>query len=394
MAKIPEESTPNLSRRQLLQRATICGGALLLGLNRQLVGLQRNPFLGGTFLGLVDFIGEASAPLDTPIGAELDERLYTDLSQVSASHRVTPTSRFYVRTGASQLLPEVQGWRLHIGGLVEHPITLDVDTLQRQARPIGLHLMECAGNNRLTRFGLLSVANWEGVPFSEIANRVKLKRGAVRVLVSGFDRYVMRSRTSIPGASWIFTLDQLLNAGAFLATKMNGASLTKNHGAPLRLVVPGWYGCACIKWVQQIAFVGNGARATSQMQEFSSRTLQDGIPQLASEYEPAAIDQTAMPVRVEKWRVDERIKYRVVGVLWGGSQIVKTLEIRFNPEEEFVVVDHFHQTTSDPWTLWSHDWMPVAPNVYEIRLKITDPQVRARKLDAGYYDRSVSITDV
>jgi hypothetical protein len=97
--------------------------------------------------------------------------------------------------------------------------------------------------------------------------------------------------------------------------------------------VPGQYGCSCIKWVNEIAFVADEVEATSQIREFAARTQQLGVPKLAREYQPATIDQAAMPVRIEKWLVDGRIRYQVAGILWGGSRPINVLEIRFNPEK-------------------------------------------------------------
>jgi DMSO/TMAO reductase YedYZ molybdopterin-dependent catalytic subunit len=258
---------------------------------------------------------------------------------------------------------------------------------------MGMHLMECSGNTRATRFGLLSVAEWRGVRISDLfASR--LKPPTDRVMVSGFDQYSTRSATSIPGADWIFSVEQLNSAKAFLATEINGAPLTKDHGAPVRLVMPGWYGCTCIKWLNAITFVDNDAEATSQMQEFAARTHQHGVPKLARDYKPAIIDQAGMPIRIEKWLVEGKIKYRVVGILWGGSQPVKVLEIRFNPGEDYVRVDKLSQTANDPWSFWSHVWMPKTPGTYLIRLRITDPVVETRRLDSGHYVRSAEVTEV
>jgi len=166
------------------------------------------------------------------------------------------------------------------------------------ATPLGLHLMECAGNTRVAHFGMISVADWAGVPLSEILDSAKVKSGATRVLISGFDRYAKASASSIPGASWVFTLKELKAARAFLATEMNGQPLTADRGAPVRLVVPGWYGCTCVKWVDRITFVDESAEATSQMQEYAARTHQKGSPRFAREFQPAVIDQAAVPIRV------------------------------------------------------------------------------------------------
>ena len=131
---------------------------------------------------------------------------------------------------------------------------------------------------------------------TEVLGMIDVLPQATRVLVSGFDRYSQsQPGASTPGASWIFTVAELEKAGALLATGMNGVPLGLDHGFPIRLMVPNWYGCACIKWVDAITLVDDDAPATSQMREFASRTHQDGVPALARDYKPATMDQAAMP---------------------------------------------------------------------------------------------------
>jgi DMSO/TMAO reductase YedYZ molybdopterin-dependent catalytic subunit len=391
--------TPNPTRREFLRSSLAAGGALLCGFDRicafeRTIATQKDVFAGGKHVGKVDFTGESRSPLDTVLGSELDGRLFSDLSKLTPEHAIPPTEGFYVRTCASRLLEGEKDWQIRLGGLVEKPITLAMEDLKKSTKPAGLHLMECSGNARATRFGMLSVADWSGAPISEILEHCKAQSQATRVVVSGFDRYSASSATSLPGADWIFTREQLAATKAFLATEMNGQPLTKDHGAPVRLVVPGWYGCTCIKWVNEIKLVDDHAEATSQMLEFAARTHQQGAPKLAKDYRPAIIDQAAMPIRVEKWLVGEKIKYRVVGLLWGGSRPINTLEIRFNPDEDYVRVDNFSQTTNDPWSFWSHAWTPAAAGTYMIRLRVTDPVVETKRLDSGYYVRSVEVTEV
>jgi DMSO/TMAO reductase YedYZ molybdopterin-dependent catalytic subunit len=390
---------PRQTRRQFLQATILTGGTLLVGFEKiSALGAYRDErkgsFEGGKQLGLVEFVGESRAPLDTVLGTELDARLYTDLSDLTPENPVTPIEKFYIRTRASELLENEKPWRIRIGGLSGESVNLTLEDLKTMVKPAGTHLMECAGNARATRFGMLSVAEWAGAPVSEVLGLVRPKSQATRVMISGFDRYSTKSSTSIPGADWIFTLDELASSKAFLATEMDGKPLRKNHGAPVRLAVPGWYGCACIKWVNAITLVDDTVEATSQMQEFAGRTHQQGIPKLARDYRPASIDQSAMPIRVEKWLVEGKIKYRVAGILWGGSRPVDTLEIRFNPEEDYVRVDSFKQTSNDPWSFWTHAWTPKVPGTYMIRLRVKDPAVTTKRLDSGYYVRSVEITEV
>jgi hypothetical protein len=241
---------------------------------------------------------------------------------------------------------------------------------------------------------MISLGEWAGLPLSEVIKKVKPAKEATRVLVSGFDRYAENSVTSTPGASWIFTLDEIANARAFLATELNGKPLSKDHGAPVRLVVPGWYGCTCIKWVNEIALVDETAGATSQMQEYAARTHQNGVPKLAREFLPARIEHAAMPIRVEEWINGGKASYRVVGLLWGGSQSVKRLGIRFNPEEDYVPVEILPVPQTNPWTMWNHTWRPKERGTYTIRMAILEPELHPRRLESGYYARSVEVEEV
>jgi len=388
-----------LTRRRWLRAGAASGGALLLGFDeiawpKPPRPQQKDPFAGGKQLGLADFIHEGRVEMEIALGSELDGRLYTDLSKLTSQDRVTPVEKFYVRTRASKLLPHQKSWQISVDGLVKQPSNFTLERLNRAVKPMGLHLMECAGNVPLVDFGMISVAAWAGVPLAEILDGSDAKPRASRVLITGFDQYTTKSRTSVPGASWVFSIGELKAADAFLATELNGKPLTADHGAPVRLVVPGWYGCTCIKWVTAITFVDDTVETTSQMKEYAARTHQNGLPELARDFQPATVDPAAMPIRVEKWLVEKTIKYRIVGIAWGGTTPVKTLMIRFNPEEDYVPVDNFAQTKNDPWTLFTHAWSPKEPATYSIRFAVKDPSVRTRRLDSGYYVRSVEISEV
>lgn len=395
---MPTRGRP-LNRRSFVRTASFSAGALLLGFDHPLLmgaaTLQRPaPFVSGKLLGQLEFLNEGTVEMDTAFGSELDGRLFTTLSDLGEENLVTPVERFYVRTRASKILPAAAQWTIAIDGLVAAPRKLPVADLVAAAKPVGVHLMECAGNTRAARFGMISVGEWKGVAISEILDAARAKSSATQVLVSGFDRYAGNSVTSMPGASWIFGLDELAKSRAFLTTELNGRPLSRDHGAPIRLVVPGWYGCTCIKWVDQISLVDDSAESTSQMLEYATRTHQVGSPAMAKDFLPAWIDHAAMPVRVEKWRVGGKLRYRVVGILWGGSEGVRALGIRFNPEEDFVPVDSLPTPQTGPWTVWSHAWSPAAKGTYTIRLAITDPPAHPKRLESGYYARSVEITEV
>ncbi|HET8966180.1 MAG TPA: molybdopterin-dependent oxidoreductase [Candidatus Acidoferrum sp.] len=345
-------------------------------------------------LGRLEFLNEGSAEMDTAFGNELDGRLYTALDGLGGEALVTPEERFYLRTRASRLLPEGGSWTIVVDGLAAAKRSIKIADLRAREKLLGLHLMECAGNTRAAHFGMISVGDWAGVAVADLLEEWKPLRSATQVLVSGFDKYAESSVTSVPGASWIFAIEDLRAARAFLATMLDGKPLTRDHGAPVRLVVPGWYGCTCIKWVDRITLVDDTAEATSQMNEYAGRTHQSGNPRMAKDFLPAKIEYAVMPIRVEKWREAGRVKYRVVGLLWGGSGTVTRLGIRFNPEEEYVPVESLRVPQTAPWTLWSHTWRPVERGRYTIRLAVLEPNAHPKRLEAGYYARSVEIEEI
>ena len=349
----------------------------------------------GTRLGVVPFAAESAAAVGEIVGISHEGRLALDLSSLTPETLVTPNDAFFIRTRYPDGLHHAAGtpWPIRIGGLVREPQTLLADELDRQATPQGVTLLECSGNGRTRAFGLLSAAEWAGVPLADVLARLPIQDTATRVLISGVDRHSNVAPRSA-GASWVFTFDQLAATGAFFATRMNGQPLPPDHGAPVRLIVPGWYGCTMAKWVDEIRFVTEEEPATAQMQEFAARTHQDGVPAMARDYRPAAMDQAAMPVRVEKWRVADGVEYRVLGIMWGGDRPTRALHIRFNDAASSVPVQSYRQTTNRTWTLWSHTWKPASPGTYRITMRVDDPAIRTRRLDQGFYARTVELTDV
>lgn len=388
-----------VTRRNLLRQSLLCGSALIYGSNdfrlpRSLLHRSLDAEDGGAVVGLVPFSGEGRPPMGETIGREMDGRLFTDLSKLTPENPVTPADNFFIRTRASRLLDTSSPWTIHVNGLVEKPIALSAEALAKKARPMGIHLMECSGNPRSAHFGMLSVAAWDGVPLEEILQMARPQRLGVRVLVSGFDRYQEESMTSEPGASWIFSPDQLFSSKAFLATKMNGQPLRSDHGAPVRLVVPGWYGCVCIKWVNQIDFVPDDAPATSQMQEYAGRTMQTGVPSLAREYQSAMVDLAATPTRIEKRLAGGKIRYHVSGIQWGTQAPSPGMELRFDPGQKSVPVEVVPPSRGENWCFWSYQWNPPGIGEFTIRLRLHAEKIAAVKLNSGYYDRSVDIAEI
>ncbi|HEX7281405.1 MAG TPA: molybdopterin-dependent oxidoreductase [Vicinamibacterales bacterium] len=392
------------TRRQMLGTLAAAGAASLVDPGEVLGRLAADvPCTGsapaGELLGTLPLF--RNKPQPQPFGVKisgqgLDARLITDLSILEPNKLITPNELAYIRTEIPAAAKNHQGpWTLEASGLLAQPAVLKLDDLTGLSKKMGPHLFECSGNGNPSNFGLMSVAEWEGIPLTDVVARLKPTKDATGVLVSGYDHIGQVSQRSIVGASWVFPLASLDKLGAFLAIKMNGETVPDDHGKPVRLVVPGWYGCTWIKWVNEIRLVGPDEPATSQMVEFANRTHQAEPYKLAAAYTPADIHTAATPVRVEKRKGPNGIDYRIVGILWGGTKPVDRLAIRFGKDQAampFTVCPA--PKTHVMWSLWEYRWKPTAPGTYDISLEVPDKSVPQRRLNSGYYMRQVVIDEI
>jgi len=391
------------SRRQVLGTLAAAGAATLVDPGNVLARLAadvpcRAPG-ASTLIGTLPLFRDRSQAQEFGVkisGKGLDARLITDLSILQPDKLITPNGLAYIRTEIPEAAANHQGpWTLETSGMLADPGVLALDDLTRANRKMGPHLFECSGNANPSNFGLMSVAEWDGVPLADVVARLKPTKDATAVLVAGFDHIGQVSQRSIVGASWVYPLASLDRLGAFFATRMNGEPLPADHGKPVRLVVPGWYGCSWIKWVNEIRLVGPDEPATTQMVEFAGRTHQTEPHKFARDYAPADIQTAATPVRVEKRKGANGLEYRIVGILWGGTKVIDRLAIRTGKDGDFVPFSVCPTPrTHTMWSLWEYTWKPTAPGTYDIALKVADSAVPQRRLDSGYYIRQVKIEEV
>ena len=187
---------------------------------------------------------------------------YNAESPASALHSATtPTANSYVRTnfGVPTLLDSHE---IVIYGAVEREARITVAQLQRMAQHTIAATMECAGNDRLGmqplpvgepwRHGALSTVTWSGVLLRDVLNMVTPTHDAIEVLFTAADAGSRDDADGVVRFARSLPLAQAQQPETLIALQMNGAPLTPDHGAPVRLAVPGWYGMASVKWLTHI----------------------------------------------------------------------------------------------------------------------------------------------
>ncbi|MEZ4241810.1 MAG: molybdopterin-dependent oxidoreductase [Myxococcota bacterium] len=339
----------------------------------------------GRFRGTRPLLDGGERELEVPYGSGLNARQIVDLEALDPDGLVIPAERFYLRTGAPLDLQAPDPWQIALTGRVVAPRTLAIDELLAQVEDIGRLHLECSGNADGARFGLMSAGDFAGVPLAWVLSLVAPTDDATAIRITGRDTHPPASQSTL-GAAWVFRPEELDEA--WLVTHQDGAPIPVDHGAPVRLLVPGWYGCTCAKWVEEIAWVGDDEPATTQMKEFAARTHQDGAPDLARDYAPAEAECSAVAVRVEAWEIDGDEVFRVIGVIWGGRRQPDALRLLMDGRDlgPVQLCEREHART---WGLWETFLPRNARGTVTLRCEADG--VPARRLDSRYYARPVDL---
>ena len=174
---------------------------------------------------------------------------------------MTPNRRFFVRSHF--YIPHVEAgtWRLRVEGLVQKPLELTLEQLQRLPQVEAVVTLECAGNGRALfrprvagiqwRKGAVGTARWKGVRLADVLAMASLKPEGRHLAFDGADVPVGTAPEFIRSVP----VEKCLDPATLLATHMNGEPLPLEHGYPLRLITPGWEGAACVKWLTRITAI-------------------------------------------------------------------------------------------------------------------------------------------
>jgi DMSO/TMAO reductase YedYZ molybdopterin-dependent catalytic subunit len=178
---------------------------------------------------------------------------------------VTPTARFYRRNHFPIPVLDAATWRLAVTGRVERPLSLSSHELRRLPAETMVVTLECAGNGRAQfrpptpgvqwDVGAVSTAEWTGARLADVLGHAGIRRGGREVIFGGADRGTVDGSPQPIRFERSLTVGDALESGALLAYAMNGRPLPARHGYPLRLVVPGWYAVASVKWLTDIRVV-------------------------------------------------------------------------------------------------------------------------------------------
>ncbi|MEW5864514.1 MAG: sulfite oxidase [Pseudomonadota bacterium] len=294
------------------------------------------------------------------------------------AYDVTPAGLHYTLIHFDIPLADAQAWRLEVCGRVERPLALSLAELQRLPRKTVRATMECAGNGRgqmAPRYPSMpwleegvSTAEWTGAPLARLLERAGLRPSATELVFYGTDRGMDRGVEHAFARS--LSRAEAVREDVIVAWSMNGVALPPQHGAPLRLVVPGWYGMASVKWLERIEATDRPFDGVQQAHSYHFRQRADekGVPCMTMRVNSLMIPP-GLPDFYTRRRLVAAGRVEVFGRAWSGEAPVRRVE--------FGVDGAWSEALLEPaqgeyaWRGWRAIWQAV-PGEHELACRATD----------------------
>ena len=302
-------------------------------------------------------------------------------------HDITPPGLHYLLIHYDIPAIDPESYRLEIGGAVERPISLSLDALRGRTRVAEPITFECAGNGRalleprpLSQPWLteaVGTAEWAGTPLAPLLDEAGVSDDAVEVLFTGADRGIeggvpQAYERSVPVAE---------AAQGLLAYEMNGERLLPQHGFPLRLVVPGWYGMQNVKWLTRITVLEQPFGGYQNAVGYRMYGA-DGV---AGEPVTRMLPRSLMvPPGVPEFMTRERHlgpgPVTLTGRAWSGYGAIDQVEVSTDAGASFAAAVLDPPLGPHAWRGWSFDW-DAPPGDHVLSSRATDSAGNAQPLE-------------
>lgn len=359
-----------ISRRALLT-------AVLQSLAAGLVVNQRFPVAWGSE-------EETSRSESRPLIARVTRPFDAETPVRELTSFLTPNHRFFVRSHFGPPAPEMiveDNWRLRIGGLVERTQTLALREL-KQVEPVTITaVVQCSGNGRAFHRpkvpgvqwerGAVGNAQWTGARLRDVLAKAGVKEGAQHVQLQGADRPVL---DSVPLFTRSIPLAKALHPDTILAYEMNGQPLPLLHGAPLRVITPGWMADSCTKWLTEITVQEEEAKGYYMQTAYRlpKQSLEPGGTATGPSTPVEAMVVKSLIVTPQEGDTVGPGARTVRGVAWGGEVNVEKVEVSVDDGRTWELAHFVGEEHPYAWRQWQFLWKPKMPGPVSICCRATD----------------------
>jgi DMSO/TMAO reductase YedYZ molybdopterin-dependent catalytic subunit len=291
---------------------------------------------------------------------------------------VMPNARFYVRNHFETPRLDPVIWQLEVSGLVEHPLRLSLRDLRNMRSQTLVATLECAGNGRSAfdppadgeqwRLGAVSTAEWAGVPLTEILDRAGITPEAHEVIFRGADRGRAGEAADPVRFERSLSAADARHSESLLAYAMNGEPLPLEHGYPLRLIVPGWYAVASVKWLTEIEAIGSPFEGFFQTERYVYETLRNGT----AVREPVRLQRIRSVITEPAADHDVTTGDLVIrGVAWSGAAPIEKVEVSVG-DGPWQTASLIGERRRHSWQWWELPTRLDSPGETTLRARATD----------------------
>ncbi len=324
---------------------------------------------------------------------------YLDTREIETFY--TPNDDFYIVQHYDQPAIAENDLRLAITGLIDNPMQLTMSDIK--ARPkIEIDAgFECGGNRDALFHGLIGNARWGGTSLRDLLDEAGIQDSGIEVVFYGSDKGTesIRDTDAEQNFGRSMHINDALGGDAILAYEMNGEPLPHFHGAPLRLLVPGWYGVANVKWLNQIHVQDRRYMGRFQARDYVTLARRDvGGIERWEERSVTKIRLKSAIVRVTQHAGG----HTIMGFALNDGTPLESIEVKID-DGPWQAAEIDSQASRYSWKLFRFEWPNASPGEHTIVSRVTDvngqvqetagqmPEKRTRWENYGQFPRTLVI---
>jgi sulfane dehydrogenase subunit SoxC len=323
-------------------------------------------------------------------------------------YAITPVGLHYLLTHYDIPMVDPAAWRLTVDGAVRTPLSLSLDDLRARPATTLAATFECAGNGRallnprpVSQPWLLEAVGtgeWTGTALQGVLEEAGLGDDGSEVVFTGLDRGVEADveqdyRRSLP-------LPEAMGPEVLLAYALNGAPLPPQHGFPLRLIVPGWYGMTNVKWLGAITVAREPFDGYQQARSYRFRQSddEDGTP-VTRMMPRALMVPPGIPDFMSRRRFVANEPVTMEGRAWSGWGPIERVEVSADGGLTWHRAALGDAPSAHAWRAWTFEWRPDGPGPHELRCRVHDAAGHTQPDDGtwntgGYANNAVQRVEV
>jgi DMSO/TMAO reductase YedYZ molybdopterin-dependent catalytic subunit len=291
---------------------------------------------------------------------------------------ITPVGLHYLLIHFDVPFADAGSWRLEVGGAVRRPYELTLDEIRAMPAQTLAVTMECAGNGRARLhprplsnpwlYEAIGTAEWMGTPLSPLLERAGLSDDALEIVFTGADRGFQGGLEHDYQRS--LTMSEVQRPEVMLVYAMNGRPLEPQHGFPLRLIVPGWYGMTSVKWLRSIEAVTRPFAGYQQTPAYHFTDSADEEGEPVQRIRPRALMvPPGTPDFFSRHRIVDAGLVELIGRAWSGSAEVTRVEVGIDGAWSDATLGE--SAGQFAWRSWTFAW-DATPGEHVLSCRATD----------------------